>query len=191
MLGSNQRPQREWPKARTRTTTWPAIGRTGGAIATCARSLAARSRPDGRPSGDARADRARSSECLAPPRGVRGGGWKHRVARPRRSQWHLCQRRTIARRSFLGLGGPHRYRPIRIDVRWHGAHQDLACRQCRAAGARRQLRCAGQAGQWGAATYPSRCQPTHPPLRVRRYHRCQRLRQVHADEYHGRSGASD
>ena len=34
MLGSNQRPQREWPKARTRTTTWPAIGRTGGAIAT-------------------------------------------------------------------------------------------------------------------------------------------------------------
>src|SRR5271166_1274722 len=34
MLGSNQRPQRAWPKARTRTTTWPAIGRTGGAIAT-------------------------------------------------------------------------------------------------------------------------------------------------------------
>jgi ABC-type multidrug transport system ATPase subunit len=34
MLGSDQRPQREWPKARTRTTTWPAIRRTGGAIAT-------------------------------------------------------------------------------------------------------------------------------------------------------------
>ena len=34
MLGSNQRPQREWSKAPTRTTTWPAIGRTGGAIAT-------------------------------------------------------------------------------------------------------------------------------------------------------------
>jgi pSer/pThr/pTyr-binding forkhead associated (FHA) protein len=34
VLGDNQRPQREWPKVRTRTTARPAIGRTGGAIVT-------------------------------------------------------------------------------------------------------------------------------------------------------------
>jgi hypothetical protein len=34
MLGSNQRHQREWPTARSRTITRPTIGRTGGAIVT-------------------------------------------------------------------------------------------------------------------------------------------------------------
>ena len=40
-------------------------------------------------------------------------------------------------------------------------------------------------------TYPARRQPAYPPVRICRHHRCQRLRQVHVDEHHGRPGAPE
>jgi hypothetical protein len=43
----------------------------------------------------------------------------------------------------------------------------------------------------GVSQRPARCESSHSPVRVRRHHRCQRLRQIHADEHHGRSGAPE
>ena len=189
MTGSHQQPQRERLTTLTRTISRPTIrsSRRRGRYHRVG-PRAARPRADRRPTGVARAGRAGPSERLAPSRGVRSGGRHHRAARSRRDQRYLCQRCAIARCASPHPGGPHRYRSIRTDVRRHRAHQGLARRQCRAAGARCQLR---RAGQRSAATYPARCQPAHQPVRAHRHHRCQRIRQVHADEHHGRSGASE
>ena len=103
MLGSNP-PQREWLHGSHEHTARPTIGRTGGVIVTS---------PDRLPLDHALTvgRQAMPGQVLDRPNVSRrhaafeGGRWKDLVARSRWGQWYLRQRRAVARRSFLSLGG--------------------------------------------------------------------------------------
>ena len=179
MLGSNQRHQREWPTARSRTITRPTIGRTGGAIVTT---------PDRLP-----LDHGLTVGRQAMPGQV---VLDHPNVSRRHAAFEVVDG-TIVLRDLGGTNGTYvngarlrGARPLvpgdRIDIgpfeltfdgtaltrAWRVGNVELLVRDV-------SYDVRGRRAS-ASATYPARRQPAHSPVRVRRHHRCQRFGQVHA-----------
>ena len=144
MLGSNQRPQRECSTAHTRTTARPTIGRTGGAIVTSpdrlpldhALTVGRQAMP-----GQVVLDHPNVSRRHAAFE-VAGGNIVLRDLGGANGTYvngaRLRGARSLVSGDRIDIG------PFELTFDGTALTRVLACRQRRAAGARRQLRCAGR-----------------------------------------------